>query len=549
MNVGHMNKNMKSSRQTDYIVASCFAILALVVFLPQGFSQLPTAETWFLANNAIHTNFTQILHVKPRMFLHFFWYVVMAVNDHSFVHINLLFPVLFFLRAWLFFFIVRRLWPGHTAVAFAAAAMFAYHPADIGYFWFCTVSIMMALVVALGCVALLLVYWQGGPTWLLAPMVALQTCVLWGYEGFIPALLVAPMTLYILPTQSNRKALPVLALWSVMPCMWFFYMTVAAGASGSRAHKLFVFDLPHVLEGLTFGYQWVLLQSWTKAAQITPSYLEFVLAGIAGIVVGSVSLRLARKQEEHDVNRRAWLAVIFVALVLLFLARIPFVLTPLYLAKGRAMFLAGASGALVTSAFCWLLSVRFGSYRPIVFSIMVGILVSFTVLHGIANRNRFTAVGTKRGIELARILEAAPRVKPNTVILVDLESDSQYRMFAEYPNILNGALKLLGGSPVGSSISPGPIGAEPQFDFGSDTVSVLTYKNSKRRSYPLRNLVVIGVTDDGESAVLDTIPSSLIGSNPSPPSYQPYQRIVSGSYYSRACTMLNGAALPSFCPQ
>lgn len=539
------------------------ALAALSLWLLDGFNIGPANDGWIELGLKIQLsgllqtgNTTRILGSLPRA-------LGTRLTDDSFIGWQLVLLALTWLRAALFYEIVRRLLPGKRLFALACGLIALVHPADNGWFWVDATIVHFAFALALAACWASLAYLQGGArAWLLATFLFQFTATI-TYSAYIPLMAAFPVGAWLLlwlqgATPSWRRLLGVTALVFLFAVTELLLMAHGVG----RESRVADLHLHAVLTGYIRETALFFSASAGAFAGFKPVYLLYA------ILPTLFAWFLVREQEEAATQtpaRPAFHWAMLLGLVALAAASyFSYALSDLRFGNKRQLL---AAGIFLYAALAYLLFVllpprltRWPRLRSVLPSTLLVLLTALTVVVGMEKRAHF--VELYRGEEklIAAVAALAPQPKPGTVVVVWLHSRPQAKQIAGFTNrpaTFESALRVMYSdtSLGGDFLPPGAL----HLRFASDGI-VLKRRPSKEQRLRTRDrrprdtvitfgqLILVDYPAHGPARILghDWL-AQQAGKGVDVSAYRPGESARRPSPDAITCTMLERKFRPKYC--
>jgi hypothetical protein len=443
--------------ETARIFCAAAILLVVVVSLwgPFGVDASPQGDGWILKNRAAKG---QVLfaHEPTRSLLSLPWVIAHAITPGSFVGVHLLFIGVLWAKGVVLFAIVRRLPGAHDGIALLVSALVIVYPAST---W--TVALdapldrhwaLLLLLVSILCLTKV----PQGPRllWISLSWAALAVG-LWTNEAILPLALAVPGLIRWIHGRGSRTRALIL-LWLPIPVLnalhnLFHHIGFATNASwahgASRGVSILATEdgVGAILGSIFVAYRKHFADCWIDAAGTGTadwSSGTFVFTLVATVVVSAVLLW----NEPIRDDRRPWAFLLVAGLVLLGLGFAPFAPTSMRFTDGRAFIVSSLGATLAVTGTILGLAAR-RRWSPVIVIGCMGVVVGLGTVRLLDQREGYDRGGRSQDALLRSIVEQAPRVRRNTVIVVIFDGPpGQVRRTAGFwprDNVVENALRYL----------------------------------------------------------------------------------------------------------
>ena len=348
----------------------------------------------------------------------------------SFVPYQIVYAALWFARGALIYEIVRRLVPNAGILAYLAGVLVIVHASDGALNWVGQMNqfgmiFWLLLSVYFLVLAVTVDSPRWGAVWCVASILAVHLC-LWSYESGLGLVLLAPI-LVLLARRRNLTKIRMLyaCLYYVLPLYYIVLSVQRYTDDGASTYQETVtrsdLELGQMLSDLVFNVRASLeFWNWGDSPPFT-GIISPLIGTIAAVIVVIGGLIIRRLHAERDlVPERRDLVVVALTGILLLIASFPaYLILTSSRSLWRTQFLSGIGFGLATAAIIGLAATVI--YRR---GLRLGIALTLTAV--VAYFGAAASYGVARvhyGIwdrhrdAIADILQIAPRVKPNTVIV------------------------------------------------------------------------------------------------------------------------------------
>ncbi|MEZ4668801.1 MAG: hypothetical protein R3E39_12895 [Anaerolineae bacterium] len=558
-----------------------FAILVVGLWLPYGFNISAQSDEWVHMALLARVPFNLQNDIRPLLRLP--WAIAHVLTPDSFLGLNLLLALTFYIKGLALYGIVRRLLPSFPALAYAAGILLIIYPGDFGTFNLITTGISVSLACWLVAAYFLLVYWQ-------RPGI-LPLLVMWGFlfvavgivEIVYPLVLFTPLLLVFLEGRFNRRMLLAAALWYAAP---IFLVTFAALQSLAGSNVLdyqstrFAADnsIPTLIVAAVQPYRWLFWDIWQQVISSTPVRLvdRRTVVAFVVVIVNSLVLVIHARPTNHKLMLRHWGVLVVGALGVMTLGFAVFLPSILRDLQERTLLFTqvGVAVTLALLAFAFIRFPRFGRYGialllviaavaiyvqrnggnrfvPLLLLVMAAgfvtverlryaLLVSGCVGLFMGSAFALHEVHIQRGrIQqpyLIALAQAAPRFTPDTTVLIydEASDETLYSAFWRRNDVFGSAVQFIYDDP---SLRAFLCWDKPDIDapdlgtcqITNDGAGVV-YDPRYQPTYiqPISKLVVLIYKSDGTMQVLESLPDNFT-SGSAIEGYQPYSHIVTNS--------------------
>jgi len=215
---------------------------------------------------------------------------VLGKGNGSYATYQLLYGLLWWGRGVLTFLIIRRIWSTYPLFAFLIGALVIVHASDGALNWIGQLhqfGFMFCLVLA---IYLLLESWLAPKPslaifFLVASLLPLYIC-LWTYESPYVLILSAPVILFALQPQINRRFLATTAVWYILPAIYGYFQVEKYLIAKASTYQTSILrpdmNAAAILHDLHLHLQQS-LQFWRWAATLSPYGVAVLAPAIAGL--------------------------------------------------------------------------------------------------------------------------------------------------------------------------------------------------------------------------------------------------------------------------
>jgi hypothetical protein len=426
------------------------ALAAVSVWLLDGFGIGPLNDGWVdLGLKIPHGHVlrqgvtSRILGSVPRA-------LGTRLTDDSFVGWQCMLLLLSFLRAALFYDIVRRLLPAERLFALACGLLALFHPADNAWFWVDATGAHLGFVLALAACWSSLAYLQGGVrAWLFATVLFQFTACL-TYTAYQPLMFAFPLGVWLLSwlqgqKPSWRRLIGVTALVFLSMAGQLLLLSHGVG----RESRVADMHLHAVLSGYGAESKLFLLASAHAFSGFKPVYLLYAILPMlfAWLLTRERGASEPPPQEPKPLFHMLMLA----GLVALAAASyFPYALSDVRFGNKRQLL---ASGIFLYAAIAYLLFVllppclaRWPRLRKGLPAAMLVLLTAATVVVGLEKRTVFVDMYRAEERLLAQVAAQVPNPKPGITFLVRVHKRTQVKQipgFYNRPATLESALQVM----------------------------------------------------------------------------------------------------------
>jgi hypothetical protein len=428
-------RGWQAGHRQDFVVAGSLFVLALILYLPFGWSQVGHWEEWVIKayiegmpNDWLDNELrTRLFVIVPHTLAH-------ILTPNSFLGYNVIHMMMFFGKSLFLYGILRKL-NLPLGLAFVVSALFMVYPVNSAIMslrsfpmQFSAVSLLLA--------GYLILHVRGYPSRLgiVGVWLALLFSVGSNESGYL-IILIVPLLWLMLERRLNWKILNMMALWWMMPALRlaFTFGLLAIGRgfylsgnldsmAGTPLERL----MP-ILRALGNSYNATYPKGWTEAISTlsSPDYLLWSVVGT--LVVGFTVWWLVRKGEETLSIRQN---IVLMGGGFLFLIPAVGVMISLDFYRNdtwRVFFYAPISGAIVVIGVVWLVvnCISSQTLRHRVMLVLVGIIFVPSLNRALNQHDLFVNQAIAKEAFFSALIEQAPAIDPSAqvVIVSDLSLD------------------------------------------------------------------------------------------------------------------------------
>jgi len=542
---------------------SIYALLVAVLWLPFGSKSGMGYETTlvYLSESRSFVDGFFYDWDPLRHYMQLFYQVgyqlsnVMGI-DGSFLGNQLVYAALWWGRGFLTFLIIRRLFPSAPLLAYATGALVVVHASDHALNWVGQLNqfgVMFWMLLAVYLLVVALQQTTSGKTIVFTAAAAGATYLcLWSYESPLFILVLAPALLVPLVGLTRRTAAVCVAFYLIPLVFVLENLSRYVGNDAATYQESVLRDdfAPTRLMGdLVYNVRASI--RFDKWGDLVPQVASSHRAMLAGLVAASVfSLgallvsRIARRQEEQVARRE--LALLLSAGMMLLVASFP-----AYLAlEGprslwRTQFLSGIGFGIAAAALLVLVASPLSDRRVRVLLVVVGGAVIAYAGGSTAYRTAayHFSVWERHREAMAQVLQIAPRVRPETVIVLtnvprgadpfghNMWFDVALRL--AYPHTaVAGLYYYRGGKPAPGANLVVHDGMWKPTETGFPTLL---------SGAPFSNTLIIRYSESGRPVLVKDVPSLLHAGNRAAASYDP-DAAIEGREPSPLATRRYGAS-------
>lgn len=416
---------LKRRLKTLLLILGLLTLIALI-WLPFGLKRPDRMEGWVLMDHLEQHNspISQNLDGTGRPLLLLSWFVAHLLDANSFFGANVLLIALLAGKGAALYAILRRF--NTPTFAFMTAALFVIYPSDTGVVDTRVLNIHSAIFGYLLAVYLFVTLWERTGLSRLIAVVGLWlllTISLATYEIAYPLVALTPL-LQLCLRRSTWQRIIAAGVWYVCPLFYGVYFLIAqrgtlptyqgrllqSGLSGLSSGQL--------LAGIVGAYRRNFWDGWL--ASIRSASSEYVglciLAAVMICAVGWLCSRLGGSALQFAPRRR-YLALTLIGLLIVALGFLPYIPTPLRTETWRVFLYASIGAALCVTAMAALVT----SYLPasrLAFVALVSLLIAVGMRAAFDQQRQFAENSLAQQRILAAIITQAPKIKPNTLVLL-----------------------------------------------------------------------------------------------------------------------------------
>lgn len=400
-----------------------FLIVALAVWLPDGFRIGDTNDGWMQIGTVLQTHGALRSNI-PRMFGGVPMWLGMHLDPGGFIGLQAIMLVFTLFRGVLLYEIATRLVPGSRCFALAAGLAAEFQPADRSYFWLGASGLHLSFVTALAACLFAIVHLQSRSRASLLAALAFQFLSGFTYPGFIPLMTLLPVGAWVLKRLAGETPSPlylikmnaVVAIAIVGDLVMMHY---------GKGRDTAVADLN--LHDAFAGFGWAAANLARAPFLLSHDmhsryWLPAVLAALFGL--GTATLGLSPHAAEAPATplplRRT--AVVFAGLIgLSLLSYLPYSISTVRFLPDRTLLGAGLFGycALLLLVFA-LLPERKALSRPLALAAVV-FLTGLCVVTGLVKREFWVREYRQQEHLLSALAATLPHPPPGSFILVHLQ--------------------------------------------------------------------------------------------------------------------------------
>jgi hypothetical protein len=434
--------------QTATLAGLAYAVLVLIMWGPfnlySGFpyeTSFPyMSETSSILRGFLYTADPLRIHTNTFYHLSYLISIVLGVQG-SYVPFQMVYAVLWWARGFLVFLILRKFLPGSLSVCYAAGALVVVHASDGALQWIGQMN-QFGFIFWLVLAFYLLTSAVESTDWVLGPILVIGACSceymsLWSYESQVLVLLVLPLSL-LLRWRSWRKLAVICGAWYSVPAVYIGLTVLKFAHSAGGTYQESVMRKGWSLGSLMADWYFNIAASlefwnWPRGGWKTPQSEAYLLSALAVLVFVACGLAFFRlTQENRRLNpcvesTRTWWTLLGVGFIWVALSFPVYLLLESSRGLWRTQFLSGIGAGLVLTALAGLASHAFA--RPVakvaLFLILGASVTFFGSVSAIQKGGFHRWVWERHRATMKEILQVAPSVKPNTIIvLVDVPKDN-----------------------------------------------------------------------------------------------------------------------------
>jgi hypothetical protein len=437
----------RSSGGTSLLAALAYLAVVLCMWVPFNVRSGMPYETGFPLTSETTKKIDGFFYQADPMRIHTntFYHLAYLLGEYtgqagSFLPYQIVYAALWWARGFLVYLIVRRFLPKHQLFAFLTGALVLVHAADSTINWVGQLNqfgYLFWMILAFYCqVRAYQMQNESRAGLLMLFMMFFVYMSMWSYEAQLVILLAAPLLLGLLPEgYSWRRLFQVAAGWYLVLGVYIYKSYVHYKAVGNQTYQATVlrtdFSIGAILSDLWFNLTHsVDFLAWAESIRTRPVpggtglLLGFGLTAVVIVGVAGCLLLWRGRSEVADQVATPPLKTLWLTLCTgLLLMTLSF---PIYLLLNssrmlwRTQFLSGFGAALMLVSVACLLARLCGKRRSMDF--LAVCLCLPVVYFGTCAANRFGAfhygIWERHRQAMAQVLAVAPRVKPNTLIIL-----------------------------------------------------------------------------------------------------------------------------------
>jgi hypothetical protein len=536
-------------RAVGLVVGSLYALLVAALWAPFGPRSGMGYETTLVYLSESHSFFDGFVYSDPlRRFTQLFYQSGYQLSnalgiDGSFLGNQLVYAALWWGRGFLAFLILRRLFPSVPLLAYAAGALVIVHASDHALNWVGQLNqfgVIFWMMLALYLLVVALQQTRPVTSGLFVAGAAFATYLcLWSYESPLFILLLAPLLLTPLFGLSRHTG-AVIGAFYVFPLLFvqenldrYF-----GGDGGTYQESVLRDDLKPtgLAKDLAYNVE-ASVQFWKWGDLLPPvaSPGRAAFAGVAAAVafaIGALLVELLARHREELLPRRT-VALVFGAGILILVASFPaYVVLSDARSLWRTQFLSGIGFGIATAALL-VLGASFIDARWLRVAAIAGTGAIVAYAGGSAAYRAayyHYDVWQRHRNAIAQVLEIAPRVEPETVIVltnVPNEADPfGHNMWFDvalrlaYPHTAVAGLYYRRGGAA----SPGANLVVQGDEWGQAMTGYPTLLSRE----PFSHTLIIRYSASGEPTIVRRVPRFVHASNKARATYNPRAVIDAG---------------------
>jgi hypothetical protein len=428
-------------RQAAVVAGFAYAVLILIMWgafnphsgLPYETAFPYTSETSSAWRGFFYYADSSRIHTSTFYHLSYLLSEALGIKG-SYLPFQVIYALLWWARGFLVFVLVRKFLPACLSVCYAAGALVVVHSSDGALQWVGQMNQFGFIFWMLLAFFFLTLAFDAANRYL-AALFTLVACFLeymslWSYESQILLLLLFPLLL-LARRRQWRKLVAMAAAWYAVSSVYIGLAVIRYARSAGQTYQASVMrksgSVGTVLDDWTFNIAaslkfWEWQRGPWKASE-SQAWLLSLIAAAVFVVAGVAVVRLGRETARRNAfgeSVRTWWTLLAAGFILLALS------FPVYLlldsARGlwRTQFLSGIGAGLVLTALLGLASRVFArpAARVAVFLALASVITLFGSVSAIQKGALHRWYWERHRTAVTEILQVAPSVKPNTIIVL-----------------------------------------------------------------------------------------------------------------------------------
>jgi hypothetical protein len=431
--------------QERWAYLAAFAALAIVTYamwMPFGWRVSGTFEEWGIMTGADQQGILAMLYVpgSHRPLYIAPWVLAHWLTPGSFLGLNVIQAALLFGKSAALFWLVRRLVPGNSALAFVSATLLLVYPADDATYTLRTTNLHAGAFFLLVSVCLLVQALARFSWPTVIAMTAVQAIGLATYDGGLLLMFCGPAFIWWLRPVYTKRFVLLSLTWLAVPT-WFLFLLVRT-LHNPNSYQASLIRLSG-LDGNYLGVagSWAVsifralartfLTGWAQTSALRVAEDPFLHLALALTLFVFVPVAWALTPNDRQIVplraiRKYWmLAMIGVVIVV---AGFAMYLPTAWRNSNWRVFIYSSIGASLSVAVgCWIVSSLFRSSARLAFVAFSSMFVLVGTIHALNQHNEYYAFGQRQQTVLAGIVKAAPRIiPPVNLLLIDTTPPSAF---------------------------------------------------------------------------------------------------------------------------
>jgi hypothetical protein len=427
--------------QAAGLAGFAYAVLVLIMWGAFGLHSGFNGETGFPYLSETTSAWKGFLYRSDELRIHMttFYHLPYLIGEAlgiqgSYVPYQVVYAVLWWARGFLVFLILRKFLPGSLSVCYAAGALVVLHASDGALGWIGTVH-QFGFIFWMVLAFYLLTLGAESAKWARAALfvIAAGLCEymsLWTYESQLLLVLVLPLGL-LFRWRSWRKLAFIYGAWYCIPAIYIRLTILRYVNSAGHTYQESVMRKGWGWRSLLGDWFFNIAASlefwkWPRGDWQAPKsevYLLALLAALVFIACGLAFMRLTRENRRPNPfveSMRTWWTLLGVGFILVALSFPAYLLLDSARGLWRTQFLSGIGAGLVLASLCGLASHPFlRRTAKIALFLAFGAGIAFFGSASAIRKCAFEKWRWERHrIAIKEILDVAPSVEPNTVIVL-----------------------------------------------------------------------------------------------------------------------------------